>query len=146
MVFIVHGHDEAALHESARSLDELGLDHTILREKPNAGRTLIEKFEDYSDAGFAVVLLTPDDRGGPIRAPYEEQAPGARQNVVLELGFFLGRLGRNRVCALHREGVEIPCDYAGVALTRLDDAGVRKLELARELKEAGFTFDLDAAL
>ncbi len=99
-IFLVHGHDEAVLQEVARFLEQLDQDVIVLREQPNRGRTIVEKFEDFSDVGFAVVLLTADDRGGPIAATFDEQQPRARQNVILELGYFLGRLGRSRVCAL----------------------------------------------
>src|SRR3712207_124742 len=85
-VFLVHGHDEAVLHEVARFLERLEQDVIILREQPNQGRTIIEKFEEYAQVGFAIVLLTPDDRGGPLREAYERQQPRARQNVILELG------------------------------------------------------------
>ena len=104
-VFLVHGHDEALLHETARFLGNLDQDFIILREQPNRGRTIIEKFEDYADVGFAVVLLTPDDRGGVAAEAFDKQTLRARQNVILELGYFLGRLGRSRVCALYRPGV-----------------------------------------
>ena len=81
-VFLVHGHDEAALYETARFLQSLDLEVIVLREQPNKGRTIIEKFIDYSDAGFAVVLLTGDDRGGTTAGSYEEQKPRARQNCA----------------------------------------------------------------
>jgi predicted nucleotide-binding protein len=113
-VFLVHGHNEAVLHETARFLEQLDLDVIILREQPNKGRTIIEKFIDYTDVGFAVILLTGDDRGAVAAEPFENQKLRARQNVILELGFFLGKLGRMRVCALHQAGIEIPSDYSGV--------------------------------
>lgn len=145
--FLVHGHNEAALHEVARFLQQLGLKITVLREQPNQGRTIIEKFVDLaSDVGFAVVLLTPDDRGGPMSATFDEQRPRARQNVILELGFFLGILGRKHVCALYGEGVEIPSDYQGVLFVPLDAHGAWKLLLAREMKAAGLEVDLNRAV
>ena len=112
-VFLVHGHQESALQSCARFIEKLGLPLTVLREEPNQGRTIIEKFIDYSDVGFAIVLLTADDRGGTADKPYDEQLPRARQNVVFELGFFIGKLGRERVCALYEQGVELPSDYRG---------------------------------
>jgi len=72
-IFVVHGHDEAVLHDVARFLERLGQDLIILREQPNQGRTVIEKFENYADVGFAVVLLTADDRGGPVVTPHDTQ-------------------------------------------------------------------------
>lgn len=145
-VFLVHGHNEGAIHETARWLERFGLRVTILREEPNSGRTIIEKFIDFSDVAFAVILLTGDDRGGPLNAPYEEQKARATQNVILELGLFLGKLGRKRVCALYQQGVEIPSDYAGVLFVPIDPGGAWRLALARELKAAGLDIDMNQAV
>lgn len=145
-IFLVHGHDEAILHETARFLEKLDQDVIILREQPNKGRTIIEKFEDYADAGFAIVLLTNDDRGGPSEVPFEEQKHRARQNVIFEFGYFIGRLGRNRVCALYTPGVEIPSDYSGVLYIQLDEQGAWSLALAKEMKAAGLPVDMNLAL
>lgn len=142
-VFLVHGHKKSILNESARFLEHLGLDVTILHEQPNSGRTIIEKFVDYSDVSFAIVLLTADDRGGLADAPVKHLQLRARQNVILELGFFLGKLGRNRVCALYEKDVEIPSDYSGVLFTPLDESGAWKSALARELMAAGLPVDLN---
>lgn len=145
-VFLVHGHNEAITHEAARFLERLALNVTVLREEPNAGRTIIEKFIHYSNVGYAVVLLTADDRGGTNAQSFAEQKPRARQNVILELGFFLGKLGRNRVGALYQEGVEIPSDYSGVLFVPLDDHGAWKLSLAREMKAVGLNIDMNEAM
>lgn len=145
-IFLVHGHDDRALHETARFLEKLRQEVIILREQPNQGRTLIEKFEDYADVGFAIVLLTPDDKGGPKNSTVPDLKPRARQNVVFELGYFIGRLGRNRVCALYLEGVEIPSDYSGVIYSKLDSSGAWRLEIAKELKAAGLPVDMNLAL
>jgi predicted nucleotide-binding protein len=145
-VFLVHGHNEAALQSCARFIEKLALPLTVLREEPNQGRTIIEKFLDYSDAGFAVVLLTADDRGGPIDQPYDEQLPRARQNVIFELGFFIGKLGRDRVCALYEDGVEVPSDYQGVVFIPLDTRMAWRLELAKEMKAANLPVDLNKAV
>lgn len=144
-VFIVHGHDLNAAQLCAAFLSKLGLEPIILHELPNAGRTIIEKFVDYSDVAFAVVLLTPDDRGGPADSPPDSHLPRARQNVILELGYFLGRLTRSRVCALYVAGVEIPSDYSGVLFVPFDESGGWRLALGRELKAAGFSIDLNLA-
>jgi len=140
-IFIVHGHDEAAKHEVARFIEKLGLHPIILHEKPDKGRTVIEKVEQHSDVGFTVVLLTPDDMGHPKDKPAEPK-PRARQNVVLELGYFIGILGRARVCALKKGDIEIPTDFSGVLYTPMDDAGAWQLKLAREIKAAGIDVDL----
>ena len=145
-VFLVHGHDERVFLETASYLEKLGLEITILREQPNSGRTIIEKFIDYSDVGFAVILLTPDDRGGPINTHHDDLKPRARQNVIFELGYFIGRLGRNRVCALYSSGVEIPSDYSGVLYIEYDEKGAWRIALAKEMKAAGLPIDMNLAL
>jgi predicted nucleotide-binding protein len=144
-VFLVHGHNEAVIHETARFLEKFDLNVISLREQPNSGRTIIEKFLDYSDVSFAVILLTGDDRGGAFDCPFENQEPRARQNVILELGFFLGKLGREHVCVLYQEGVEIPSDYQGVVFVPFDSYGAWRIQLAKELGAAGFEIDLNQA-
>jgi len=139
-VFIVHGHHEATKEAAARTVAALGLKAVILHEQANKGRTIIEKFEAHSDVGFAVVLLTPDDLGASAKTPGELK-PRARQNVVMELGFFLGALGRARVCALKLGTVELPSDYDGVTYIELDEKGAWKFFLAKELQSAGYPVD-----
>lgn len=112
-VFLVHGHDEAAKQAVARFLEQLRLSPVLLSERPNEGRTIIEKFEHNADVAYAVVLLTPDDRAVPD-ADGSETRPRARQNVILELGYFIGRLSRAHVCALYKGSVELPSDLHGV--------------------------------
>lgn len=144
-VFIVHGHDDGAKETVARYMTKLELDPVVLHEQPNRGRTVIEKFEAHSDVGFAVVLFTPDDVGYPAGKTGNAKAR-ARQNVVLELGFFMAALGRDRVCVLYKSGVEVPSDYAGVLYHEMDDAGAWRFLLAREIKAAGIDVDLNRAL
>ena len=144
-VFVIHGHDEAARETVARFLEKLGLEPVILHEQANKGRTIIEKFEDHADVAFAVVLLTPDDMGG-LKDKETELKPRARQNVILELGFFLGKLGRQRVCPLVKGDMETPSDYDGVVYTRLDDAGAWKMKLVQELKAADFDVDANKVI
>lgn len=144
-VFIVHGHDEEAKHAVARLIEKLGLEAVILHEQPNEGRTIIEKFEDYSDVGFAVVLLTPDDVGASI-SHRDNLNERARQNVILELGFFIGKLGRSRVCALHKGNLELPADYSGVLWLQMDPVGGWHLQLAKEMKGAGLDIDVNKLL
>lgn len=139
-VFIVHGHDEAALQGLARFLEKLGLEAIILKEQPNQGRTIIEKFEDSAkEVGFAVVLLTPDDLGSAVTGA--EQSFRGRQNVIFELGFFAGALGRGRVCLLRKGEVEMPSDLYGIVYTDMDSAGGWKHQLVAELKAAKLDFD-----
>ncbi len=137
-IFIVHGHDNEAKAEVARFIERLGFQPLILHEQVSKGRTVIEKFEANSDVGFAVVLLTPDDEGSKKGQPAK---PRARQNVVLELGYFVGRLGRDRVCALRRGEVEIPSDFNGVVYETYDEHGAWRGKLAKELEAAKFAID-----
>ena len=144
-IFIVHGHDEGLKQTVARFLEKLEIEVIILHEQPNSGRTIIEKFEVFSDVGFAVILMTPDDVGAPASKRNKLQSR-ARQNVILELGYFVGKLGRQGVCPLYKSGVEIPSDYQGVIYTEIDDTGAWKTKLAQELVQAGFSIDLTALL
>lgn len=137
-IFIVHGHDEGARESVARFLEHIGFQPIILHEQANRGRTVIEKVEANSDVSFAVVLLTPDDEGCVKGGATE---PRARQNVLLELGYFIGRLGRERVCALKRGVVEIPSDFAGVVWEAMDSGNGWKQALGRELAAAGHEID-----
>jgi predicted nucleotide-binding protein len=141
-VFVVHGHDEEAKQSVARCLEKLELEAIILHEQPSQGRTIIEKFEDYADVGFAVVLLTPDDMGA-AKDETGNLRPRARQNVVFELGFFVGKLGRQQVCALHKGDVEIPSDFAGVLWVPMDPKRAWRFTLGREMKAAGLDVDLN---
>jgi hypothetical protein len=112
-VFVVHGHDSGARDAVARFLGKIELEAIILQEQPDQGLTIIEKFETYaSQVGFAVVLLIPDDLAGPTSAP--SQTSRARQNVIFELGYFAGKLGRGRTCLLRKGEIEIPSDLYGV--------------------------------
>lgn len=142
-VFLVHGHNNEAKEKVARFLERLALNVVILHEQPNDGRTIIEKFSDFSDVDFAIILLTADDFGGPKAAKPGQQNLRARQNVVFEFGFFIGKLGRNKVCALREEGVEIPSDISGIIYLDLDRADAWRLQLARELRSAGIGIDLN---
>jgi len=150
-VFVVHGHDEAARLSVEKFLRQLELNPVVLQDQPNRSRTIFEKFEDYADVDLAVVLLTPDDRGASARDIGVALAnrrrlqsvlrPRARQNVLLELGYFLGKGTRKRVCALYKEGVELPSDLLGVTYVPFDDYGAWRQELAREIDAAGIPFD-----
>lgn len=144
-VFLVHGHDTVATLEVARFLERLRLSPVILHERPNEGRTIIEKFEILSDSVYAIVLLTPDDVGYQAGRP-QDARPRARQNVLFELGYFVGTLGRRRVCALYKGDVEIPSDLHGVLYVPLDASGGWKLSVAKEMKQAGLDVDLNRAL
>ncbi len=143
-VFVVHGHDDALRSQVARFLEKLEIRAVLLFEQPGRGKTVIEKLEANSTVKFAVVLLTPDDVGRAVKD--EELRPRARQNVILELGYFMGRLGRSNVAVLYDESVELLSDYRGVEYIKVDAEGAWRLRLARELKEAGLAVDMNRAI
>jgi predicted nucleotide-binding protein len=138
-IFVVHGRARAALHEAVRALERgTNREVIVLHEQPNAGRTILEKFEDHADrASFAVVLLTADDEGG-TRSDNDVNLRG-RQNVIFELGFFFGRLGRKRVAVLLENGIEKPSDIDGLVYITFDEHGAWKQILARELEASGIS-------
>ncbi len=142
-IFIVHGHDEAMKHSVARTLEKLGLEPVILHEKPNEGRTIIEKFTDYSDVSFAVVLLSPDDLAFEKNQEAKDAKLRARQNVIFELGYFIGKIERKHVLVLYHEekNFDMPSDYSGVLYTPYDNAGRWRYDLVRELKASGYDVD-----
>lgn len=143
-IFLVHGRDEAAKHAVARFLEtRVGLEVVILSERANRGRSILTKFqEEAGGAAFAVVLMTPDDLGHlraeflPAGAPPPLAVPRSRQNVIFEMGFFIGQLGVDRVCALVPPGVERPSDYDGIVYVPYDDAEGWQRKLVTELHAA----------
>lgn len=140
-VFIVHGHDNEMLQSVARFVEKMGLIPIILHEQANEGRTIIEKFEDYSDVPFAIVLFSPDDLG---KAKSDSSLrPRPRQNVVFELGFFIGKLGRKNAVVLHNvvQDFEMLSDFQGVLFHPYQDGW--ELSIAREMKSAGMNVDLN---
>jgi hypothetical protein len=144
-VFIVHGHDEALKAQTARLLNQSKIDAIILSEKTPGGHTIIEKFELYADVPFALALLTPDDLG-KRNDPLEEYKARARQNVILELGYFIGKLGRKHVLALCKGDIEMPSDLHGIEYVSVDSGGAWKIKVANSLKAAGFQIDLNELL
>lgn len=143
-VFIVHGHNTAILQTVARTVEKLGLNPIILHEQPNAGKTIIEKFEGHSNVGFAIILLTDDDEGkGKTEIDLKKRS---RQNVVLELGYFIGKLTRSKVLPLYSDGVELPSDIHGLLYTPLDKAENWKFAIVKELKAAGYSVDANKLL
>lgn len=144
-VFVVHGRDDAARDAVCRFIEKIGARPVVLVEQPNRGRTVIEKFEDHADVKFAIVLMTPDDLGGLSGSP-DSTSARARQNVILELGYFMGRLGRERFCILNKASVEIPSDILGVVWIDMDPAHGWRIALARELYQAGVRINLNKVL
>ena len=141
-VFIVHGHDETAKTKTARFIEKLGFKPIILHEQASGSKTVIEKIEAYSNVGFGVVLYTPCDIGAK-----KEDNPSmqnrARQNVVFEHGFLIGKIGRENVCALVKGDIETPNDISGVVYVKMDEEDAWHLKLARELRASGYDVNMN---
>ncbi len=144
-VFVVHGRDESAKSRVARLLGLLGFEPVVLHEQEDGGRTIIEKLERHLNVAFAVVLLTPDDVGGLAehRRRPSELRPRARQNVVFELGLFIGVLGRDRVRVLRVGDVEEVSDISGVIAIRMDGESGWATKLAKEMQLQGLPVDFE---
>lgn len=140
-IFIVHGHDGELKQSVARIIEKQGIEAIILSEQANKGRTIIEKFEDYSDVGGAICLFTADDYGRAKNDATDNTR--ARQNVVLETGYFMGKLGRDHVVLLADKGIEMPSDLSGVVYT---DTGSWQFALLKELAAMGYKVDLNKLL
>lgn len=138
-IFIVHGHDEHLLSETENLLRKLNLDPIVLRDQHSGGKTIIEKLEKYGDVRYAVILYTACDEGRKIGTP--EVNPRARQNVVFEHGYFIGRLGRENVAAVVKGNVEIQGDISGVVYHKYQTGW--QYELAKEMKRSGLNVDLN---
>jgi predicted nucleotide-binding protein len=144
-VFVVHGHDQGLKTDVERFLHEIGLEPIVLHRQPDQGQTIIEKFEKHSDVGYAFILLTPDEvaytvdqEAKPDDARAKEKR--ARPNVIFEFGYFVGTLGRKRVCCLHKGGVVLPSDLDGLVYKRIDGSvDAQAFQIVRELRAAGYT-------
>lgn len=142
-VFIVHGHDNAAIQEMARTLEKGGFEAIILHEQPDSGLTIIEKIERYADVDFAVVLYTECDLGRAKEQDQKDEKYRARQNVVFEHGYLIGKLGRDHVCALVKGNVETPGDISGVVYVNMDTAGAWKMQLGKNMRAVDLPVDLN---
>jgi len=140
-VFIVHGRDELAKNETARFIEKLGLEAIILHEQENQGMTIIEKIEHYTDVDYGIVLYTPCDEGS-LR-DQNDFKPRARQNVIFEHGFLIGKLKRENVCALVKDEIEVPNDISGIVYISMDREKSWMYKVARELKNVGYNIDMN---
>jgi predicted nucleotide-binding protein len=150
-IFISHGKDLKPMNELKALLADFGLTPVVLSEQPSGGKTVIEKLEAYSDVGFVFVILTPDDLGGFVELGSKWSRPQRlrkflktahnrpRQNVILEFGYFVGKLGRERVACLLKKPVEQPSDMQGIVyLSFKDSLEEIRGEILKELKAAGY--------
>lgn len=142
-VFIVHGHDDLAKITVARSLERMGFEAIILHEQPDEGKTIIEKIEKYSDVSYAVVIYTECDIGRDKTKGDSMNRNRARQNVVFEHGYLIGKLGRDHVCALVKGDVETPGDISGVVYTPMDDNMAWEVSLYKNMKAIGISVDMN---
>lgn len=140
-VFIVHGRDDLVKTEAARFIERIGLTPIILHEQVSAGMTIIEKIEEHSDVGFAIILYTPCDVGGQKESGNTRSR--ARRNVVFEHGFLVAKLGRRYVCALVDGDVEMPSDISGIVYTPLDGIDAWRYEIAKEMLDVGYSIDMN---
>ena len=141
-VFIVHGHDNAAKEAVARFIEKIGLEAIILHEQASSGNTIIEKIEANSNVGFAIVLYTPCDVGAS-KGEQDRPKPRARQNVIFEHGYLIGKIGRKNVCHLFKSGVETPSDIEGLVYAPMDAGDGWKYTVAKEMRACGYDIDLN---
>ena len=143
-VFVVHGHDQGLKTDVERFLREIGLTPVVLHREVDQGATIIEKFEKNSDVGYVFILLTPDEISfsadqASIEDVHRKKEYRARPNVIFEFGYFVGKLGRNRVCCLHKGDVVVPSDLAGIVYKKVKDSiDSQAYSIIRELKAAGY--------
>ena len=147
-VFVVHGHDQGLKTDIEQFIRQIGLDPIVLHRQPDKGRTLIEKFEQHSDVGYAFILLTPDDIAYAIDQDTlpdssRKKEKRARPNVIFEFGYFVGKLGRERVCCLYKEGVILPSDLDGLVYKKVDcSVESQGMSIIKELKAAGYKIQI----
>ncbi|MCD8436016.1 nucleotide-binding protein [Tenacibaculum dicentrarchi] len=141
-VFIVHGHDDEAKIKTARFVEKIGFEAIILHEQASSSMSIIEKIEEYSNVGFGIILYTPCDIGSKQTNKLELKSR-ARQNVVFEHGFLIGKIKRENVCALVKGNVELPNDISGVVYIQMDNENSWKYTIAKEMKASGYNIDMN---
>lgn len=138
-IFIVHGHDRTMVLEVERLVEHIGLDPVILGDQVDQGfYSIFDKFERHAnESKYAIILFSPDDET-------TEGKRRARQNVIFELGYFLGKFGKDKVTLLNKDSTEqfdIPTDVIGSAYIKFDNEGAWKIKLARALNASGLSVD-----
>jgi predicted nucleotide-binding protein len=147
-IIVVSGTDEVMKQTITGALRKLGLAAIVINEEPGQGKKIVDRFADYTDVGFAIVLLSPDVYVYPKgeEATKRERIP--KQEVTLMFGFLLGKLGKDKVFAFYRESPNFafPMEFEGVKFTALDNRDSWKLALIRELTNCGYTVDAERLL
>lgn len=144
-VFAITGKDEKKKAAVASFLTNLGVEPVIPQEENGHKTNLVEKLGKTSEVAFAIILLVGDEVGYPKEKP-EESRPRANQKVIFELGFLMGRLPQNQVCALYEEGLDLPAEYQGNVFIPFDGGGIWKLLTARAMKMAHVDIDMNKAI
>lgn len=138
--FIIHGHDNDLKREVELLLTDAGVNHIVLNEQPDRGRAIIDKMLDETKySGYAIALLTPDDIT-------EHGDKRARQNVIFEIGYFLGRIGKERIRMIVKDNIEIPSDLGGILYEKYDSKGAWKIKLLKEMQAVGIYVDIQNAI
>ncbi|MCW3995481.1 MAG: nucleotide-binding protein [Candidatus Bathyarchaeota archaeon] len=147
-VIVVAGADEQIKQTITSALKKLGLAAVVMSEEPSQGKKIVERFMDYADVGFAVVLLSPDVYVYPKGEEATKRQRTPNQDVTLMFGFLLGKLGKDRVLAFYRENpnFKVPIEFEGVKFTALDDRDSWKHTLIRELTSSGYSVDSERLL
>lgn len=136
-VFIIHGHDNELKTEVQLLLTRAGVNNIVLHEQPDKGRNIIDKLvEESNNSNYAIALLSPDDI-------LNDGSKRARQNVILEVGYFIGQLGKERVRLLKKGNIEIPSDLQGVLYEQHDPTGSWKMKICKELIAVGIHVDME---
>ena len=143
-VFVVHGHDEGAKTNLEVFLHEIGLEPIVLHRQADEGLTVIEKFEKHADVGYAFILLTPDEiaylaKEEALADSKRKKERRARPNVIFEFGYFVGRLGRSRVCCIYTGDVALPSDVNGLIYKRFEKS-IEEIAygIMKDLKASGY--------
>ena len=147
-IFVVHGHDSQLKSDVEQFLSEIGLEPVVLHRQVDQGATIIEKFEKNSDVGFAIILLTPDEFAytadqGKLKESDRTIEGRARPNVIFEFGYFVGKLGRSRVCCIHKGDVTVPSDLNGLLYKKVEESvEAQAYSIIKELNAAGYKVKL----
>ena len=141
-VYVVHGRDCAFVEPVVAYLEAIGLHPILLVDTSRSDRNLVERFENFASQAYAVVLLAAENDAA-ARAATD---PGLRRlrpdaQLIFQLGYLIGKLGRRYVSALHREDLELPAELSSVLAIPMDDIGIWKFGLLRDLVAAGFAVE-----
>ncbi len=147
-VFVISGSDEEMKKAVTKALTKLWLTPIVLCEEPGHGKKIIEQSAEYADVNFAVVLLSPDEYAYAKTDEHSKRKLRPQQEVIFELGFVLGKLGKDNVMVLFRESdtFDMPTIFASLKVTAFDDRDSWKLALLRELASSGYVVDGDRIL